>query len=106
MSTETSFVDMMLIILGKENYYQLIKKISKECQKWKLDLDTFAENILNKHCFLIFMIGMSKKIEIEKYIFRTDKQDFEIESSTFAEIYEEYIKMIENKKFEIAKSMI
>lgn len=106
MSEETNFVDIMLIILGKEEYYHLSSEIAKECQKRNIDLTTFAENILNKYCFIIFMIGMSKKIEIDKYRFNTENGSFEIESSVFANKYEKYIKKIENKKFEIAKSMI
>ena len=52
------------------------------------------------------MVGMSKKIEIEKYKFKADNEIFEIDSISFAKRFEKYIKKIENKKFEIAKSMI
>lgn len=106
MNEETNFVDMLQIILGKEDYFQLSREIAKECHKWNISLDTFAEDILNKFCFIIFMVGMSKKIEIEKYKFKADNQIFEIDSISFAKMFEKYIKKIENKKFEIAKSMI
>lgn len=106
MNEETDFINMMLIILGKRDYIQLSRKIAKECHRYNLDLSEFAENIINKYCFIIFMIGMSKKIEVEKYKFKTDNKYFEIESSVFAKKYEKYIKKVENKKFEIAKSMI
>ncbi|MCI9038438.1 MAG: hypothetical protein HFJ29_00925 [Clostridia bacterium] len=106
MNKETNFVDVMLIVLGKEDYYQLSREIAEECHKWNVSFSTFAEDILNKFCFIIFMVGMSKKIEIEKYKFKTDSKTFEMDSISFAKKFEKYIKKIENKKFEIAKSMI
>lgn len=106
MNEETNFVDVILIVLGKEDYYQLSREIAEECHKWNISLSTFAEDILNKFCFIIFMVGMSKKIEIEKYKFKTDNKTFEMDSISFAKKFEKYIKKIENKKFEIAKSMI
>ena len=106
MKEETNFVDVMLIVLGKEDYYQLLTNIAEECHKWNVSFSTFAEDIVNKFCFIIFMVGMSKKIEIEKYKFKADNEIFEIDSISFAKRFEKYIKKIENKKFEIAKSMI
>ena len=106
MSEEMNFVDMLQIILGKDDYIELLKEIAKQCYKWNINLSTFAEEILNKFCFVIFMAGMSKKIEIEKYKFKADKEFFEIDSISFAKRFEKYIKKIEDKKFEIAKSMI
>lgn len=106
MKEETNFVDVMLIVLGKEDYYQLLTKIAEECHKWNVSFSTFAEDIVNKFCFIIFMVGMSKKIEIEKYKFKADNEIFEIDSISFAKRFEKYIKKIEDKKFEIAKSMI
>jgi len=106
MNEETNFVDILQIILGKEEYFQLSREIAKECHKWNISLDIFAEDILNKFCFIIFMVGMSKKIEIEKYRFKANNETFEIDSISFAKMFEKYIKKIEDKKFEIAKNMI
>ena len=106
MSEETNFVDMLQIVLGKEDYFQLSREIAKECHKWNISLSTFAEEILNKFCFIIFMVGMSKKIEIEKYKFKTDNKTFEMDSISFTKKFEKYIKKIENKKFEWIRKII
>lgn len=52
------------------------------------------------------MVGMSKKIEIEKYKFKADNEVFEIDSILFAKRFEKYIKKIEEKKFEIVRNII
>ncbi len=106
MEDSTNFVEMMKKILGEEEYQELLLDISKEANKKKINLEDFFEDILNKYCFIIFMIGMSKKIEVERYKFKTKNQSFEIEGCVFAEKYEKYIKEVENKKFEMAKTMI
>ena len=52
-------------LLGNEMYSEFVKEISKE--HGDANLVEFGEEVLNKACFLIVMIGMSKKIKLDNH---------------------------------------
>ena len=90
-------------LLGNDIYLEFIKEISKE--HGDENLIDFGENVLNKACFLIVMIGMSKKIKLDNVQFCLGGRIVEVSCKEFARKYEQYAKKIEENVFETLKDI-
>ena len=90
-----------VFILGKQ-----LTKIAKENGDKNIPIDEFYKTIFNQYCFIILTIGFSKKVEVDKYKLKTSSCNIELSANEVAIEYEEYIKLIENKKFEWIKKII
>ena len=85
-------------LLGNDLYCEFIKEIAKEHGDSNL-LD-FGMEVVNKSCFLIVMIGMSKKIHLDKVKFCLGDKIIEISCKDFAKRYELYARKIEQNVFD------
>lgn len=102
MSKGINFVDIIKDILGENEYLELLKDISIEYIDCNISFEHFFDEVANKYCFIILLVGLSKKVNIGIYNFGDKK----IDSDNFARKYKRYIKIIENKKFEFLKDII
>ena len=84
-------------LLGDELYYKFVKEISKENNG--TNLDDFGKEVIDKCCFLIVMIGMSKKIKLDNVKIYIGDEIIEISCKEFARKYEKYARKIENNIF-------
>lgn len=82
-------------LLGNELYCEFLREISKEHDGANL-LD-FANQVLEKVCFLIVMIGMNNKIQLDKVKICLEDKIVEISCKEFAKKYELYVKKIEQR---------
>lgn len=101
-----NFVEVIKDILGEEEYLQLLKDISIENMEKGISYEKFFNEVANKYCFIILLIGFSKKIDINTYYIEKEKPIIKIQIKEFVSRYEKYIKQVENKKFELLKNMI
>jgi len=90
-------------LLGDELYCKFIKQISKDYKKG--NIVDFGKKVVNSCCFLLIMIGMSKKVKIDNVKICLEDEIVEISCKEFAMKYEHYIKQIENNMFQAVKSM-
>lgn len=90
-------------LLGNDLYFEFIKEISKEHGDSNL-LD-FGREVLEKSCFLIVMIGMSKKIHLDKVKFCLGDKVIEVSCKDFARKYELYARKIEENVFNTIKEI-
>ena len=67
--------------------------------------DEFFNKVANKYCFIILIIGFSKRVELETYAI-DNTNNVKIKPEVFAKKYEKYIKQVENMKFELLKDII
>lgn len=100
-----NYANIINLILGEEQYKLLLTEVAKENNR-NSSLDSFFDEVFNKYCFVILMLGMSKKVEIGKYKFRTNLKTIEKSSFEFAKKYEKYVKIIENEKFNFIKDIL
>ena len=84
-------------LLGDELYCKFIKEIAKERKGG--DIVEYGKEVLNKCCFLILMIGMSKEIKLDTVKICAGKNIIEISCKEFAKKYEKYAKEIESNIF-------
>lgn len=84
-------------LLGDELYCKFIKEISKENNG--ANLVDFGKDVVNKCCFLIVMIGMSKKVQLDNVKICLGNEIIEISCKEFAMKYEKYAREIENNIF-------
>lgn len=105
MKNRVNFVDLIKDILGEKQYLELLKDISMENSNSNIPFEEFFNKVTNKYCFLIFMIGFSKRVEIEEYTINKDSNK-KINSEVFVKRYEKYIKQVENTKFNFLKDII
>ncbi len=101
-----NFVEIIKDILGEETYLQLLKDISMENIDKDISYEKFFDEIANKYCFIILLIGFSKRIDINTYYIEKEKPIIKFQVREFVNRYKKYIKQVENKKFEILKDMI
>lgn len=90
-------------LLGDELYCEFIKEISKEHKN--SNLVDFGKEVLDKSCFLIVMIGMSKKIHLDKVKFCLGDKTIEVSCKDFAKKYEMYARKIEENIFYMVKEI-
>lgn len=90
-------------IIGDNAYKELITKITRENSEKRVELGKFAVEVFDKYCLIILILGTSKKIELEKYKLKIGKETIEINSTEFTKKYERYIRVVEDKMFEIVK---
>lgn len=90
-------------LLGNELYCEFVKEIAKEHGDSNL-LD-FGKEVLDKSCFLIIMIGMSKKIHLDKVKFCLGSKVVEVSCKDFAKKYAMYARKIENNVFDTIKDI-
>lgn len=88
-------------LLGDELYSKFIKEISKENNGE--NLVDFGKEVIDKCCFLIIMIGMSKKVKLDNVKICVGNEVIEISCKEFAMKYKEYAKKIEENIFETVK---
>ena len=96
-------------ILGDKLYEDLITKISKEIvEKRKLDIELtdFYDNVVKDYCFIILMIGMSKKAEVDIWNIKLDNMSWKLKSNDFTKQYNEFIRVVEDKKFNKINKML
>ena len=62
MENKKNFVNIIRDIIGDDKYLKLLEEISKE-NKEKVNLDEFYDVVVNNYCFLILMLGFSRKKE-------------------------------------------
>ena len=101
-----NFVEIIKDILGEETYLQLLKDISMENIDKDISYEKFFDEIANKYCFIILLIGFSKRIDINTYYIEKENPIIKLQVREFVNRYKKYIKQVENKKFEILKDMI
>lgn len=106
MKENINFADIIKILIGDKKYLELLTKIAKENGDKNIPIDEFYKTIFNQYCFIILTIGFSKKVEIDKYKLKASSCNIELSANEVATDYEEYIKLIENKKFEWIKEII
>ena len=80
-------------LLGDELYCKFLKEISKENNGG--NLVDYGNEVIEKCCFLIIMIGMSKKIKLDNVKICLGKEIIEISTKDFATKYENYAREIE-----------
>ena len=94
MEENINFANIIKILIGDKKYLEF------------LTIDEFYKTIFNQYCFIILTIGFSKKVEVDKYKLKTSSCNIELSANEVAIDYEEYIKLIENKKFEWIRKII
>ena len=58
-----NYINMANELLGNDMYCKFIQEISKENEG--KNLVDFGKEVINKCCFLIVMLGMSKKVNLD-----------------------------------------
>lgn len=84
-------------LLGDELYCKFVKEISKENNG--SNLANFGKEVIDKCCFLIIMIGMSKKVKLDNVKIYIGDEVLEISCKEFAMKYEKYAREIETNVF-------
>lgn len=94
-------------LIGNEDFNELIHKVAEEYVDRNLPLKEI-EPILETYCIAILLIGFSKKsVEIEKCkIALSNNKNIFIRSEDVCKKYGEYIKKIEDSKFELLRKII
>lgn len=100
---KVNYADIANKLLGNDLYCEFIKEISKEHGDSNL-LD-FGKEVLDKSCFLIVMIGMSKKIHLDKVKLCLGDRVVEISCKEFAKKYELYVRKIEENVFDTIRKI-
>lgn len=106
MEKNIDFADIIKTLIGDKKYLEFLTKIAKENGDKNIPIDEFYKTIFNQYCFIILTIGFSKKVEVDKYKLKTSSCNIELSANEVASEYEEYIKLIENKKFEWIRKII
>ena len=89
---KTNYTNMVNDLLGDELYGQFIKEISKE--KKGGNLIDFGNEVIEKCCLLIIMLGMSK-VKLDNIKLCVGDEIKEINCREFAKKYEKYLTEIE-----------
>lgn len=90
-------------LLGDELYCKFLKEIAKENNGG--NLVDYGNEVIEKCCFLIILIGMSKKIKLDTVKICLGKEIVEISSKEFAQKYEQYARKIEQNMLETVKEI-
>lgn len=98
---KVNYANIAKDLLGDELYCKFIKEISKENNGG--NLVDFGKEVINKCCFLIIMIGMSKKVKLDNVKICLGDEIVEISCKEFAMKYQKYVKEIEKNVFEAVK---
>jgi len=87
-----NYANMANDLLGNELYCKFIKEVSKENEG--KDLVDFGKEVINKCCFLIVMLGMSKKVNLDNIKICLENEVIKISCKEFAAKYEKYLNQI------------
>jgi len=87
-----NYANMANDLLGNELYCKFIKEVSKENEG--KDLVDFGKEVINKFCFLIVMLGMSKKVNLDNIKICLENEVIKISCKEFAAKYEKYLNQI------------
>lgn len=87
-----NYINMAKELLGNEMYCKFIKEISKENEG--KNLVDFGKEVINKCCFLIVMLGMSKKVNLDNVKICLENEVVTISCKDFATKYENYLEQI------------
>lgn len=79
-------------LLGNDLYCKFIKEISKDNKG--ANLVDYGKDVIEKSCFLIVMLGMSK-VKLDTVKICLDDEMIEINTKEFAEKYKQYTQKIE-----------
>lgn len=90
---KVNYANIAKELLGNSLYCEFIKEISKDHDN--IDLVDFGKEVLDKSCFLIVTIGMSKKIKLDNVKFCIGDKLIEISCKELVEKYIKYINEIE-----------
>ncbi len=101
---KVNYTNIVNNLLGDELYCKFIKEISKENNG--TNLVDFGKEVIDKCCFLIVMIGMSKKVRLDNVKICLGAEVIEISCKEFAKKYEKYAREIENNIFETCSKVI
>lgn len=96
-------------ILGDELYKDVVTKISKEVAEERnlnIELTDFYNDIVNNYCFIILMIGMAKRVEVENLKIKSKKVSWTLEMRDFIKKYDIFIRKVEDKKFNKINKML
>lgn len=88
-----NYANMANELLGNDMYSEFIKEIAKE-NKGE-NLINFSNEVLNKCCFLIIAIGMSKKIKLDNVKLCVGKNVIDVSCKEFEQKYRKYVQTIE-----------
>ena len=100
---DVNYVNMANELLGDKLYSEFIQELAKEYKG--NNLVDFGKEIVNKCCFLIIMIGTSKKIKLDNVKLFFGSKVVMISCQEFATKYEKYARNIENKMFEKVRNI-
>lgn len=100
---KVNYASIANMLLGNDLYCEFVKEISKE--HGDSDLLDFGKEVLDKSCFLIVMIGMSKKIHLDKVKFCLGDKIIEVSCKEFAKKYETYARKIEENVFNVIREI-
>lgn len=87
-----NYINMAKELLGNEMYCKFIKEISKENEG--KNLVDFGKEVINKCCFLIVMLGMSKKVTLDNVKICLENEVVTISCKDFATKYENSLEQI------------
>lgn len=106
MKRELNYVEIVKNILGDNLYFKLITDVAKENNKDEVELVDYFDEIFNKYCFILLTLGTNKMVDIDTFKLKYNGKNIELDSTEFVKKYKEYIKIIENKKFQKLQTFI
>ena len=106
MIKELNYVEIVKSILGEELYVKLLMDVAKENNQNEVGLVDYFNEVFNKYCFILLMLGTNKMIDINTFKLNFNEKDIKIDSKEFMKKYGKYIKVIEEKKFKKLKTII
>ena len=89
-----NYANMANDLLGNDLYCEFLKEIAKENKGENIVV--FGKEVINKCCFLIVALGISKKINLDNIKLCVGGKAVKVPCKEFAMKYEKYVKEIEN----------
>lgn len=104
MENELDYTNILKSIIGDAEYIELLLDVSRK-NEGRVELYDFAE-VFKKYCLIILMMGMSKRVDIEFFKLKLEDKIILLNKFEFARKYEKFIKLVENKRFQVLKTII
>ena len=104
MDEELDYVGILKSIIGEAENNELLLEVSKQ-NKEKVELYDFYE-VFKNYCLIILMVGTSKRIDMEKFKVKLEDETIILNGFEFTKQYEKFIRLVENKRFEILKTIV
>jgi len=102
-------VEIIKKILGDQKYEELLNNISLEIINEKnldIEISDFFDKIVSRYCMLILSIATSKKVEIKQVVIKLENDILKIKIEDFIKKYDNYINLIEEKRFDEINKML